>query len=346
MISEKNLPHSGVLLFGLLAAALALRMTGIGFGLPFLYHADEPVVVNHALAYGAGSFHPHFFRIPPLVSYLLFGVYGLIFLAGKAAGIFADVGAFEHLFFTDPSIFYLTGRIVFGALLGTATIFFYYRLSEKISGAFAAAACALLLAVNPLHVRDSHYIYADIPLLFVLVLFFSALFSQQEKFGRLAAHWKIGFWIGLASAVKYNGCFLLVPYAYAWWKWAPPNRRAAALAGCAAAAGLTFAALNPFGFIDFRFFSSRNAFAGKCPRGNGVDPPPYLFFVGRNGVAAASLCVCRPARQFFSRRRPAQNPGGIFRFLLCRTCLRGAGLRPLCAFFVAMADYFCGGFYY
>ena len=71
------------LLAGILLLALALRITGIQFGLPHLYHADEPIVVNHALAYGAGDLNPHFFKIPPLVSYLLFVVYGAAYLIGR-----------------------------------------------------------------------------------------------------------------------------------------------------------------------------------------------------------------------------------------------------------------------
>ena len=92
--------YSGtVLMLGILALGLALRLAGVSFGLPHLYHADEPIVVNHALAYGTGDFHPHFFKIPPLVSYLLFLFYGLSYLVGKGIGLFQNVGDFELLFF-------------------------------------------------------------------------------------------------------------------------------------------------------------------------------------------------------------------------------------------------------
>ena len=39
-----------------------LRVTAVNFGLPHLYHADEPIVVNHALAYGAGDTRERFLR--------------------------------------------------------------------------------------------------------------------------------------------------------------------------------------------------------------------------------------------------------------------------------------------
>ena len=60
-------------LWGILALAFLLRLVGVQFGLPHLYHADEPIVVNHAVAYGAGDFNPHFFKIPPLVKINLWG---------------------------------------------------------------------------------------------------------------------------------------------------------------------------------------------------------------------------------------------------------------------------------
>ncbi len=95
---------SGPLIWWVIAAALLLRVIGIGFGLPAAYHQDEPIVVNHALAYAGGDFNPHFFKIPPLVSYLLFGVYGftyvlLCFFTG------ATTEQFGALYFRDPTLF-------------------------------------------------------------------------------------------------------------------------------------------------------------------------------------------------------------------------------------------------
>ncbi len=52
----------------ILAAGFVLRAAAVQFGLPHLFHADEPIVVNHTLAYGTLDFNPHFFKIPPLVS--------------------------------------------------------------------------------------------------------------------------------------------------------------------------------------------------------------------------------------------------------------------------------------
>ena len=95
-----------------------LRIWGINFGLPLLFHQDEPIVVNHAVAYGSGDLNPHFFIIPPFCSYLLFISYGAYFLLGKIFGVFGGVNDFALKFFTDPSSFYLIARVILGFMPG------------------------------------------------------------------------------------------------------------------------------------------------------------------------------------------------------------------------------------
>jgi hypothetical protein len=203
-----------LLFFVLLVTALMLRLFGIQFGLPYLYHADEPIVVNHALAYGSGDLNPHFFRIPPLVSYVLFVLYGIFFLAGKVAGLFASIREFETSFYADPTAFYLIARIVLGAVTGTLTVWAFSHLIRRHFDRSLALMGAFFLTVCFIHVRDSHYVYADIPLVLVIVLTFGALFNLADQSGSLKRHLGVGALIGLATAVKYNGCFLVVPYLF------------------------------------------------------------------------------------------------------------------------------------
>ena len=74
-----RLDRNSLILLLILAFAFFLRIWGVHFGLPYAYHADEPIVIHHALAYGSGDLNPHFFNIPPLVSYLLFALGYLAF---------------------------------------------------------------------------------------------------------------------------------------------------------------------------------------------------------------------------------------------------------------------------
>jgi hypothetical protein len=248
-------------LAGILSVALALRLWGVHFGLPYLYHADEPIVVNHALAYGSGDLNPHFFKIPPLVSYLLFGCYGIYFTLGRVAGFFNSARDFEQLFYFDPSSFYLIARLVFGVLLGTASVCLLYHLMKRFRDSRTALWASFFFAVNFLHVRDSHYVYADIPLVFALLAGFFLFFriSEGDKpfkifNGSVLLHLCAGAMIGLATAVKYNGIFLAVPYLWiclrsvSWKKWSGYW----ALAGIGACA--TFLLLNPCAVLDHAFF--------------------------------------------------------------------------------------------
>ncbi|MFA5158949.1 MAG: phospholipid carrier-dependent glycosyltransferase [Candidatus Omnitrophota bacterium] len=243
-----------ILLFGILTIAILLRIGGVQFGLPFLYHADEPIIVNHALAFGMGDLNPHFFNIPPLVSYLLFICYGIYCLAGCAAGFFHSVRDFEQLFYLDPSSFYLIARLVFGVFLGTVSVYVLFRLVKRFGNAHSALWAAFFLAVNFLHVRDSHYVYADIPLVLVLLLGFFVFFHVSESPSSWKGHLLAGGVIGLAAATKYNGVFLVVPYVWicfrcvSWKQWL--------VFWFLAALGATgvFVVLNPYSILDHAFF--------------------------------------------------------------------------------------------
>jgi hypothetical protein len=243
-----------ILLIVVLVVAFLLRLWGVGFGLPFLYHADEPIVVNHALAFGMGDLNPHFFNIPPLVSYLLFLCYGLYCVAGCATGLFHSVREFEQIFYFDPTSFYLIARLIFGVSLGTASVYVLFRLVRRFWDTRTALWASLFLSVNFLHVRDSHYIYADIPLLIVLLLGFFAFFRVAENPSSWKWHLLAGGVIGWAVAVKYNGIFLAIPYLWvclrrvSWKYWLPFGLLAAV------AATATFILLNPYAILDHAFF--------------------------------------------------------------------------------------------
>lgn len=87
------------LLVTILAVALAVRLIGISFGLPYVYYPDEAQIVNHAVAFGTGDLNPHYFIYPSLFMYVLFIIYCLSYVIGSLAGAFASTGDFIELFF-------------------------------------------------------------------------------------------------------------------------------------------------------------------------------------------------------------------------------------------------------
>ncbi len=194
------------------ALALVLRIAGVNFGLPQVMHQDEPIVINHALGYSHLDFNPHFFKIPPLLSYLVFISYGLVY---GVLHIFRGISVedFALWFSRDPAFFYVLARLLFGVVLGTASVYVLYRLVEKLFGnASVALWAAAFFACNYLHVRDSHYVYVDIPMLCAMLMVYRELVQytkandKREKHLLLAATWG-----GVATAFKYVAAPVVVP---------------------------------------------------------------------------------------------------------------------------------------
>ncbi|MBI3313344.1 MAG: glycosyltransferase family 39 protein [Candidatus Omnitrophica bacterium] len=251
---SSSVTNSRILLFLILVLGFALRITGIQFGLPHLYHADEPIVINHALAYGMGDLNPHFFKIPPAISYLVFLAFGVYYLIGAAVGFFHSLQDFELLFYRDPSSFYLIARLVFGVLTGTFTIYALYKLVKTHFGESHGLVAAFLLSVCFLHVRDSHYVYPDIPLILVLVVAFFPIWRLIDKGNRFYEHFLCGIMIGLATAIKYNGIALAIPYAVATLLAVHKRRIFSGFVAGMITAFFTFVALNPYSMSDFPTF--------------------------------------------------------------------------------------------
>ncbi len=119
-----------LVLYLILVLGLVIRLCGVEFGLPNIYHADETIVVNHALAYGTGDLNPHFFRIPPLISYIIFFEYGIYYLLGTIFGFFSSIVDFQNLFLENPTSFFLIGRITVGVIAGTTSVYFFFFISH------------------------------------------------------------------------------------------------------------------------------------------------------------------------------------------------------------------------
>ena len=244
--------NSKIILCFILLSGFLLRLGGLNFGLPLITHADEPIIVNHALAYGLGDFNPHFFNIPPLVSYLLFIIYGLIFVVGKMLGFFVTKADYLEKFLLEPTFWYITGRFLIGVCLGTVSVYALYKLTKEFLEEKMALLAALFFAVSYIHILHSHYIYTDIPLTLSIIL--AAIFSLKLYKNPSFKNYIIaGFLVGLSCAVKYNGLISAVFVVFA--HFLSSNRRsiirpALSIISCVSA----FFIFNPFAFFDLSFF--------------------------------------------------------------------------------------------
>lgn len=209
------------LLVGVLILAFFLRVWGINFGLPYLYHPDEPGYVGIAQTiFKTGDLNPHFFHYPSLFLYLNALAYIPYFWAGKLAGVFnlptnvpypiviaMGVGK------TPMSTTFLMGRTltaIFGSLSVLLVFFIGRRLADERVGLLAS----LLLAISPTNVQNSRFITPDTFLVFFLLLSFwgsSCILGE----GKIRHYILAGVGAGLAMSSKYNGYLVLIPLVVA-----------------------------------------------------------------------------------------------------------------------------------
>jgi 4-amino-4-deoxy-L-arabinose transferase-like glycosyltransferase len=180
-----------------LTLAALLRFWALSQGIGFSPGVDEPEIMDRAVRMiRTGDLNPHFFDYPGLYMYVEAAVAVFRFMIG------AMQGKWSSLQQASVDDFYLWGRGV-TALLGTATVWVVYRAALRW-GSQTALLAAVLVAVMPMHVRESHYVLTDVPTTFVVMVTFLLTLRAHEK-ETPGAFVAAGAAAGLAGALKYNG---------------------------------------------------------------------------------------------------------------------------------------------
>jgi 4-amino-4-deoxy-L-arabinose transferase-like glycosyltransferase len=247
-----------------------LRLVRIQGDLPYVFHFDEPTLVNNAVwLIQRGSLDPRFFNYPTGYIYILAALYNIAMLVGGFAGrtaALAWLGSHTYpqppaggVLYFYPTVglpaLYILGRCV-TALAGIALIPAVYHLSRRVRpGGWTALAAAFLVAVSPLAVENSRLVTTDMPAsLLALLCAIACLRIDGERWrGWVVA----GALAGLAAGIKYNAglvLLLIVPAAVAArrvvGRW---PIRSVLLGGIAAAA--IFTCTTPYAVLDWKHFS-------------------------------------------------------------------------------------------
>lgn len=256
-----------------LAVAALLRFWGLGAGIPYAVGVDEPEVVDRVVQMmKSGDFHPHFFDYPGLIFYLHLPIVVLRFIVGAMEARWDSLGD------VGPTDFFLWARAT-TALLGTATVYLVHAAGLRW-GARHALLGAGMLAVMPLHVRESHFALTDVPMTFFVALTWVLSLRAHEQ-ARVSAFAMAGVAAGLAMSCKYNAGLVVVLPLVAIWMTVPtrPSRAVAALAtlgGWLAAFLLT----SPYALLDLPAFL--NAFAYLAahfkPRDPSAESGALIYF--------------------------------------------------------------------
>jgi len=190
---------------------LLLRLYGISFGLPYLYHPDEAVAVHETLRMAGGgwrssySFHPHLFN------YLLLFAYAMYYGIEKLLGHIHSVEEFKVLFITHPTGFYLLGRIL-SASFAIATIPLLYKTGERLYGKTVGLLSAFFLTFSFLHISNAHYLKLTMAETFFVLFTYFFMIEVIQK-GRLRDTLCAGFSGGVSLSTNYNAG-IIIPFVF------------------------------------------------------------------------------------------------------------------------------------
>ncbi len=247
-------PRTRGALFAIAGIAAFLRFWGLTYGLPHpAARPDEDLVVGKALKISLGEMSdPRDFNYSHGVYYLHAAALGAYRAVGHVLGYYPDAASFQDdVAIGHPALQYRICRTS-SALLGVATaLLAAWAAWEGYGQRSVALLAALLVAVNFLHARDSHFGTVDVPMAFFSTL--ALAFSLRA--GRLQARRDYifaGLSAGLAASAKYNAVTVVFSIAAATLpplaRGSPEERRRAArsLAQAAVASILAFALTSPY----------------------------------------------------------------------------------------------------
>ena len=250
--------QSMLTLGAVLAVAALLRIWGLDAGLPLAVTADEASIVNGAVRMmRVGTLDPGgFFEYPTLYVYVQAVVACLRFLAGAITGEWVSLAG------ARLDDFYLPGR-AFTAAMGIATVLVTYRIAMRWGARYALLAAGLL-AVLPLHVRESHYAIPVVPLTFFVALTFLLSLAAHEH-PDTRSFVRAGAAAGLAAATDYGGALaVLLPLLSAWMTRGARPRHVMAMAAVAASVA-AFLVAAPYTFLDLPGFLNGFATLAAAP---------------------------------------------------------------------------------
>lgn len=273
---------AGWTLAAILAAALGLRLWSIRHGLPFVYNADEELhFVPIAIGMFGGSFDPGYFENPPALTYLLYAVFKLRFLAGFP---FGGTGL-RRAFADDPTAVYVTARLVV-ALLGTLAAGLVSWAGRRFYDRRVGLVAGALIAFAFLPVFYSKQALNDVVTLVPASVALVGCLLAMER-GRRVDWALAGAAVGAAAATKYTAGAMLVLVGLAALvrfreRRATTREALVGLVVAGAGFGIAFLVLNPYALLDFSSFRSQvggqSAQAGGAQKLGQADVPGWLYY--------------------------------------------------------------------
>jgi 4-amino-4-deoxy-L-arabinose transferase-like glycosyltransferase len=294
--------------------ALALRVWGAGWSLPYVDHPDEPAVVGVLLRIVQGDLNPRHFFYPSLILYLQALVLKLHLWVGLLSGLYSaplDLPRSTHFYTTIPAAFMWLR--VFTALLSTATVLALTAWGGRLVGTREGLIAGALLALSPWAIVHAHYITVDAPAaLFALLALLAALLVLER--GTWRDYLLVGLLIGLATGSKYQNVLVVLSFALAHgFRW---RRETLQQGGRFALSGLValvvFLLTSPYIILDFAGFmhDMETLFtsyeAGHGDIGHTWPLAAYLRFHWHEGLGPLPFLLLLVGAVALARRNPPQ----------------------------------------
>lgn len=189
--------------------AFVLRAQGADYG---YFHGDERI--SDAAKVLTGDLVPgqHFY--PPLINYVNGVAFGGLFAVGLPLGWWDGVGSFRAQYFDDPTVFYVTARLVTAGLGALLAPLFYFCARRLGFGRVSSLVTGLFAVVYPLAVYQSHIAKGDVAMASFIVAAIAATLARVDT--QTPFRWDVllGVAVVLAVSFKHSAVFILAPLVF------------------------------------------------------------------------------------------------------------------------------------
>jgi 4-amino-4-deoxy-L-arabinose transferase-like glycosyltransferase len=346
-----------LILLAIVALAMSLRVWGLAFDLPFVYHPDEPfnVAIVQSI-FKTGDLNPHWFVYPSLFYYINALAYIPYYFGGLLRGAFharQDIGPLIELAMgvtkaTQPSAV-LLGRIVTVAF-STGAVALTFLVGTRLFGRFSVAAlAALMMAIVPTAVTHARYVTPDSFVIFFATASLLACVLVYQQ-GRPWHYLVAGLLVGLTASTKYNVALVVATLIAAHFL-REGNRgigdRLLLLAGLCCCAGFLigtpYALLDARNFFDFLRIDGQH-YAGGHPGMEGQPFRWYIAYMLHTGGVLYALSVIEIIRGLATRSKPVMLlsafPIAYFLFIISFEVRNDRTFLPLTPFLFLLAASF------
>src|SRR3989338_8508946 len=211
-----------ILLVIILFAALALRLIGLNYGLPYFFVGDEQVLVNGALKMAEirtlfPVFYPEEFRplyYPPLLPYIYLIFLSPILLIRYFIGDFANIIEFKNFLILNPGFVWSAARIL-NIFFALGSLFVTYLIAKKIFNEKVGLIAVLFLSLSFFHLQLSHSPRHWIPAVFFAYLIVWAAFRivhKPERINYILAGLLSGFAFGASYIAAFGVWFVFLAH--------------------------------------------------------------------------------------------------------------------------------------